>query len=549
MLARVRGAGSSPHHLGRRGCARRARAPARRGRPDGRGAGRGRGAAARRRRLPRGGGGAAATRSAAGWAARRVGNDTFAVLRAGTDARLGCRRRVRRRDQLPRRRAATGATAASPRSARSPGDWGGGYDVGTAALSAAARSEDGRGPATRSSARAGALRARDAARARATRSTPARSRSAASIELAPLVLARPRRRRGRRRDRRPSRRRSRGARAGRAATGWAERRAVRRRARRRAAAATRDAGAARRDRRRACTDGAGDAVCDRPRRRRSSAPRCSALDALGAGAGRAGDGCATELSADGRDSSGGRSMADVRFEQATRDLSGHGLPGGRRARPRDRRRRVPRARRPVGLGQDDRAAHARRARGGRRRRDLHRRPRRHRRPAEGPRRRDGLPELRALPVPHGRGEHRASRCGSPACRRTSASGACARSRSCSASTDYLERKPGQLSGGQRQRVAMGRAIIREPSVFLMDEPLSNLDAKLRVQMRADIAALQSRLGIDDGLRDARPVRGDDARPSRRRPPRRPAAAVRHAARALRRARRTRSSRASSARRR
>ncbi len=60
---------------------------------------------------------------------------------------------------------------------------------------------------------------------------------------------------------------------------------------------------------------------------------------------------------------------------------------------------------------------------------------------------------------------------------------------------FLERKPGQLSGGQRQRVAMGRAIIREPSVFLMDEPLSNLDAKLRVQMRAEIAALQSRLGI------------------------------------------------------
>jgi multiple sugar transport system ATP-binding protein len=62
-------------------------------------------------------------------------------------------------------------------------------------------------------------------------------------------------------------------------------------------------------------------------------------------------------------------------------------------------------------------------------------------------------------------------------------------------TPYLERKPGQLSGGQRQRVAMGRAIIRQPRVFLMDEPLSNLDAKLRVQMRADIAALQARLGV------------------------------------------------------
>jgi len=62
-------------------------------------------------------------------------------------------------------------------------------------------------------------------------------------------------------------------------------------------------------------------------------------------------------------------------------------------------------------------------------------------------------------------------------------------------TEYLERKPSQLSGGQRQRVAMGRALVRRPSVFLMDEPLSNLDAKLRVQMRADIAALQSKVGI------------------------------------------------------
>ena len=59
----------------------------------------------------------------------------------------------------------------------------------------------------------------------------------------------------------------------------------------------------------------------------------------------------------------------------------------------------------------------------------------------------------------------------------------------------LERKPGQLSGGQRQRVALGRAMVRNPRVFLMDEPLTNLDAKLRVQMRAEIAELHRRSGV------------------------------------------------------
>jgi multiple sugar transport system ATP-binding protein len=62
-------------------------------------------------------------------------------------------------------------------------------------------------------------------------------------------------------------------------------------------------------------------------------------------------------------------------------------------------------------------------------------------------------------------------------------------------TDYLERRPADLSGGQRQRVAMGRAIVRHPKVFLFDEPLSNLDAKLRTQMRAEIKRLHNRLDV------------------------------------------------------
>jgi len=62
-------------------------------------------------------------------------------------------------------------------------------------------------------------------------------------------------------------------------------------------------------------------------------------------------------------------------------------------------------------------------------------------------------------------------------------------------TDYLDRKPADLSGGQRQRVAMGRAIVRNPKVFLFDEPLSNLDAQLRTQMRAEIKRLHARLGV------------------------------------------------------
>ena len=81
--------------------------------------------------------------------------------------------------------------------------------------------------------------------------------------------------------------------------------------------------------------------------------------------------------------------------------------------------------------------------------------------------------------------------------------------------ELMKRRPAQLSGGQRQRVAMGRALVREPDAFLMDEPLSNLDAKLRVQMRAELKRIHQRLGHHHDVRDTRPGGGDDAGRSHR----------------------------------
>ena len=112
--------------------------------------------------------------------------------------------------------------------------------------------------------------------------------------------------------------------------------------------------------------------------------------------------------------------------------------------------------------------------------------------------------------------------------------------------ELLERLPRELSGGQRQRVAMGRALVREPAVFLLDEPLSNLDAKLRVQVRAEIAELRRRTAHDDALRDPRPGRGDDARRPRRRAATRAASSRSRRRASSTRGRRTPSSRASSA---
>ena len=127
--------------------------------------------------------------------------------------------------------------------------------------------------------------------------------------------------------------------------------------------------------------------------------------------------------------------------------------------------------------------------------DLHRRPRRDQHAAQGPRHRDGVPELRALPAHDRRRQHGLrAQDGQGAQRRAARAGreggGAARPRRSTSTAS-----PRQLSGGQRQRVAMGRAIVREPQVFCMDEPLSNLDAKMRVQTRTDIAKLQSDLEV------------------------------------------------------
>ena len=140
-----------------------------------------------------------------------------------------------------------------------------------------------------------------------------------------------------------------------------------------------------------------------------------------------------------------------------------------------------------------------------------RRPRRQRRAGQGPRHRDGVPVLRALSAHDGARQPRLRP--APARHRQaprSTRRVAGRSPRSWASTLLLERKPYALSGGQRQRVALGRAIVRDPKVFLFDEPLSNLDAALRVTTRGELIKLHRRLRRDHDLRHPRPGRGDDA---------------------------------------
>ena len=148
-----------------------------------------------------------------------------------------------------------------------------------------------------------------------------------------------------------------------------------------------------------------------------------------------------------------------------------------------------------GCGKSTLAPPGRRAGDGDRRAHPARRPRHHPARPGGARHRHGVPELRAIPPYDGGRRTWPTACASAAWRRMRSATRVQQTADLLGLGALLARRPRQLSGGQRQRVAMGRAIVREPKLFLFDEPLSNLDAALRVQMRAEIRQLQRRLGV------------------------------------------------------
>ena len=148
---------------------------------------------------------------------------------------------------------------------------------------------------------------------------------------------------------------------------------------------------------------------------------------------------------------------------------------------------------PSGCGKTTTLAHGRRAGGDHLGRDPHRRPGGERPAADGPRHRHGVPELRALPAHERVRQHGVRPADAQVRPKDEIEKRVREAAEILGIQPLLERKPRQLSGGQRQRVALGRAIVRHPQVFLFDEPLSNLDAKLRVQMRVELKRLHERL--------------------------------------------------------